>query len=180
MNNIRTIILAVIIFVIALAGIYYLYQTQVNKNNANLIPYPSPGSNFESAASPSPSPSPGAGSQAANPPKVQPASGSDTVEVKNIGIRVTGPEASSKISSSVKVSGFANVFEGRVAILVKDGNGQILGRGQATACMGYDACPFETTVSFNQSTTQAGTLEVYSPSGIDGSAQYLQTLLVRF
>jgi len=179
MNNIKTIILLVIVFVLAVAGIYYLYQTQVNKNKDNLLPYPSPGSSFESLTPPSPTPgaSP-VGSK--NPPQIQPESGSNTLQVKNIGIQVANPQASTKISSPLTVSGFANVFEGKVVILLKDSNGKVLGESQATACMGYDACAFETTINFQPSQTQAGSIEVYNPSGVDGSPHYLQQILVRF
>ena len=177
MNNIKTIILLIIIFVIAVAGIYYLYQTQVVNKNLDLLPYPSPTTTFEDLVSPSPISSPVG---KLTPPRVQPEAGSNTIDVKNIGIEVESPQASSVISSTVYVKGRANVFEGKVQINVKDTNGKILGSNQATACMGYDACPFETVINFDQSTTEAGILEVYNPSGIDGSPKYLQQILIRF
>jgi len=177
MNNIKTIILLIIIFVIAVGGIYYLYQTQVVKINEDLLPYPTPTTTFEDLVSPSPIPSPVG---KLTPPRVQPEAGSNTIDVKNIGIEVESPHASSAISSPLNVKGRANVFEGKVQINVKDANGKILGSNQATACMGYDACPFETVINFDKSTTEAGILEVYNPSGVDGSPKYLQQILIRF
>lgn len=176
MNNYRTAILLVIIFVIALAGAYTIYRNQTNKS---LVPTLGENPSPEALATISPSASPSANLQAP-PPAEQPSSGSDTVEVKNIGIQVSSPEASSVITSPVNVSGSANVFEGKVVINIKDASGKILGSGSSTACMGYDACPFQTTINFENSTTPAGTIEVYSPSGLDSSPQYLQQILVRF
>jgi len=176
MNNYRTAILLVIIFVIALAGAYTIYRNQTNKS---LVPTLGESLSPEALATISPSASPLANLQ--NPPPAeQPSSGSDTVEVKNIGIKVENPHASTVVSPPLTVSGSANVFEGNVIVNVKDASGKILGSGRATACMGYDACPFEVKIDFQKSTSSAGIIEVYSPSGLDGSPQYLQQILVRF
>lgn len=173
MNNYRTVILLIIIFVIAVASAFYIYKRQtLNNKITDFEPLPSPGFTFSS-----PSPSPVSATQV---PGQQPASGSDTIEIKNEGIKIFNPAASSQIASPIIVSGIANVFEGKVQINIKDSGGKILGSAQATACMGYDACTFATTVNFESSTTQAGILEVYNPSGVDGSPNYLQQILIRF
>ncbi|OGE09891.1 hypothetical protein A3A60_04870 [Candidatus Curtissbacteria bacterium RIFCSPLOWO2_01_FULL_42_26] len=175
MNNYRVAILAAIVLIILFAGAYFIYKNQVTNQISTINESPSP----ESLTLPSPSPTilPAGGEAQVNE---QPQSGSDTVEVKNIGIQVASPSGSSAISSPVTVSGSANVFEGRIVIRVKDGGGQLLGSGEATACMGYDACAFTTTINFNSSLTQAGTIEVYNPSGVNGTPHYLQQILVRF
>lgn len=174
MNNYRVAILAVIILIILFAGAFFIYQKQVGNNTPAPEKTPSP----ETLTLPSPTPNiqPASGPQASQ----QPESGSNTLEVKNIGIRVDTPTAASIISSPIAVTGSANVFEGKIVISIKDANGNLLGTGQATACMGYDACPFTTTIDFAKSSTEAGIIEVYNPSGIDGSAKYLQSILVRF
>lgn len=177
MNNLKTVILLIIIFVLAVAGIYYLYQTQVVKKNIDLLPYPSPTTTFDDLTSPSPAASPVTNT---TPPRVQPEAGSNTQSVNNVGIKVENPQASSVVFSPLTIKGSANVFEGKVVIKVIDVNGKILGQGQANACMGYDACPFETTISFEPTQSKAGILQVYNPSGIDNSPQYLQQILIRF
>lgn len=177
MNNLKTVILLIIIFVLAVAGIYYLYQTQVRNNNEDLLPYPSPTITFDDLVSPSPAASPVGRT---TPPQVQPEAGSDTLSVNNIGIRVESPQASSVISSPLKVSGQANVFEGKVVIKIIDSFGKVLGQGETVACMGYDACPYSATINFNSTQSKAGILQVYNPSGVDGSPKYLQQILVRF
>lgn len=176
MNNYRIAILLIIIFIISLAGAYTIYKNQTNKN---LIPIFEQSPSPEAMATISPSPSPSAKPVGSVPPEL-PSSGSDTAEVKNIGIQVQSPEASNIASSPIKVTGTANVFEGKIIATVKDGNGNILGSTNTTACMGYDACPFEATINFSTPTTQAGIVEVYSPSGLDNSPRYLQQILVRF
>jgi len=176
MNNLKTVILLVIIFVLAIAGIYYLYQTQVSKNE-NLLPYPSPATTFDDLVPPSPLASP---IGISNPPRVQPEAGADTLSVNGIGIQVESPQASSVISSPLTVTGNANVFDGKVVIKIIDSDGKVLGKGEAVACMGYNACHFDATISFNSTQSEAGIIQVYNPSGVDGSPKYLQQILVRF
>lgn len=173
MNNYRVVVLLIIIFVLAIAGAFYIYRRQTaNVKITDFEPLPSPGFTFSS-----PSPSPVSATQV---PGQQPAAGSDSIVVKNEGIKVITPSASSQITSPVTIAGYANVLSGKVQIKIKDGNGKILGSTQTTACFGYDACTFETTINFDSPTTQAGILEVYSPSSLDNSAKYLQQILIRF
>ena len=176
LSNIKIAILLIIVFVLAISAGFYFYQKQIIQKGQILEqPSSSPTANFPSSASPTPQVQ---GTKTA--PNSQPETGTNTQDVKNIGISVTSPQTSTIISSPVLVVGRANVFEGKVIILVKDSNGNLLGQGNATACMGYDACPFEATVYFNQPSTSTGTIEVYNPSGVDGSPKYLQQILIRF
>jgi hypothetical protein len=87
----------------------------------------------------------------------------------------------SAITSPVLVSGKANVFEGNIQIRVTDGHGKVLGTATATACMDVDACPFEASVNYSESSTPNGSIEVFSPSPIgDNSEDYKQIIDVVF
>lgn len=175
LNNLKIVILLIIVFVLAVSAGFYFYQKRIIKNvPLTELATPSPAANFPaSSASPSTF-----GSQSV--PNSQPQTGSDTQEIKNIGIEVNNPKQATIITSPLLVSGKANVFEGKVTILVKDADGNVLGQGNAIACMGYDACPFEAKVYFEKSSSAIGTVEVYSPSGLDGSPQYLQVIPIGF
>src|SRR3989344_7295091 len=165
LSNIKIAILLIIVFVLAISAGFYFYQKQIIQKGQILEqPSLSPIVNFPSSASPTPQVQ---GTKTA--PNSQPETGTNTRDVKNIGITVISPQASTIISSPVLVVGSANVFEGKVIINIKDATGRILGSAQATACMDYDACPFETTVYFKQPSTSTGTVEVYNPSGVDSS-----------
>lgn len=176
LSNIKIAILLIIIFVLAISAGFYFYQKQIiQKAQVSGQSGLSPTTNFPASATPTPTIE---GTKTA--PNSQPETGTNTQDVNNIGISVISPQSSTIISSPVTVAGNANVFEGQVVILVKDANGNILGRGQATACMGYDACPFKTAIYFNQPLTPTGILEAYNPSGVDNSPKYLQQILIRF
>ncbi len=178
MTNYKLAILFIIIFVIALLGAFFIYKNQTKLTSTEASP--SPEAVLTAPPLPSTSPSPAPQGASANAPAAQPESGSNTVEIKNEGIKVDSPKASSIVTSPLTIAGSANVFGGKVVINIKDANGRILGSTQATACMGYDACSFTTTVDFKKSATQAGIIEVYNPSGTDGSPHYLQQILIRF
>ncbi len=175
LNNLKIAILLIIVFVLASSAGFYFYQKQIVKN----VPLPqeatsSPTANFPTSVSPSPTVE---GFKSI--PNSQPQTGSDTQDVKNIGIQIESPKAQDTIFTGLHLNGRANVL-GNIVVVVKDANGNILGEGKTIACIGYDACPFETTVYFSQPSTQTGIVEVYNPSGIDDSPKYLQTIVVRF
>ncbi|MCR4324308.1 MAG: Gmad2 immunoglobulin-like domain-containing protein [Candidatus Curtissbacteria bacterium] len=171
-------LVVIAILILASIGVFQLFRSRVlNKPKSPtptplVVATPSPTGGFGNMVSPTPI--------AGTTPPSQPATGSDTQEVRNVGITVNLPLSKSVVSSPVKVSGQANVFEGNVQIRVKDAKGNILGLGSATACMDYDACPFEASVVFEPSTTSTGTVEVFSPSGHDGSSQHLQIVHIKF
>lgn len=173
MDNLKIAILIIIFVTLGATGVYYFYQRSVTSQDFQPTETvnQSPRVGFEV----SPSPRARKGTVAG----VQPAAGSDTVEVKNIGIIVKTPQSSTAISSPLKITGNANVLEGKVAIRIKDATGQILGQGAAAACLGYDACPFETEIAFNSPRSDTGSIEVYNPS-FDGSQKYLQGIPVSF
>lgn len=172
-RDLKLIIPAALIFLLALFGIYRLYQVRVARPAASPTPASSP-SGFEQ---PTPTPTP---TTAVTPPPTQPDSGSETADGKNIGIFLRQPFPNTMIQSPVKVTGHANVFEGYVRVRIKDSSGNILGEGFATACMDVEPCPFETSIAFKTPQSSRGTVEAYSPSPKDGAEDYLQTIPVNF
>lgn len=177
-KNLRFIIPIIIVFVLIVLGLYQLYKNRVNKETEEAKTSPSPSLIAGFEVSPPPIASPNV--LGTNVPAMQPQSGSDTVEVKNVGIYVYLPSQNQQISSPVKVTGRANVFDGNVQIRIKDANGNLLGQGSATACLGTDACPFEASITFSKTTTSSGTAELYSPNTVNGSEDYLQIIQVQF
>ena len=164
----------IIAFLLIVFGIYQLYQKRL-KEEATSSPSPSiVGFPTPSIFSPSPI------VLGSNAPSTQPASGSDTVEIKDVGIFIDSPKESQQVTSPLKISGRANVFDGNVQIRIKDSTGNIKGKGSARACLGLNACPFETYVTFQKPSTFSGIVELYSPNAVDGSEDYLQTINVIF
>lgn len=172
MSSLKIIIPILIVFILIGAGAYSIYRAQtaieITDTTQNSFPSPSPSSspNVQGAK---------------NPPANQPATGpEDELGIKNIGIQLTSPEPQTKINSPVQVTGTANVTSQTVHIAILDSNGSILGQGQATACVGLDACPFKASIKFNSPQTQTGSVEVYSPSTLDSSKTFLQSIPVSF
>ena len=167
-------LVVVLIFALGIYGVFKLYQKKVV--SPAIAPTPAPQS-FESLVSPSPSTTP---KQAANPPQTLPEAGSETQEVKNVGIALNAPKENQIVKTSLFVSGTANVTSQIVQIKVKDSIGEILGQGQATACLSVNGCPFEVWVNLTKPITQTGTVEVYSRNTVSGQAEYLQIIPVIF
>ena len=164
-------ILVVVAFVIV--GVFQIYRSQiVTKRFASAPPSPQ-AEKFPSVEEAAVSPN------ASVLATRQPDTGSETTAIENIGIFIDLPTPDSQIASPVKIAGRANVL-GNLQILIKDENGHILGSGTVTACLGYDACPFETTVNFTASSTQSGVIEVSNPSTFDGTQKYLQKIPIIF
>lgn len=180
MNSLKIIIPAVILFILATAGVYTIYQTQTAEKIAtDASPQISLQSNFPtSSTSPKLQSSPSPTSQ--TNVQAQPATGTDELEIKNEGIHMQNPTPGSLASSPLVVSGIANVTSQKVVVIVKDTTGSTLGQGTAQACVGLDACYFEATIAFSKPKTDIGLLEVYSPSAIDNSPTFLQTIPVSF
>lgn len=170
-------LVVVLIFALSIYGVFKLYQKRVAGQTATLIT-----PTIQTLASPSPTPSLTHTQVATttNPPQTLPASGSDTVEIKNIGIFVSVPKNGQIVNSPIFVSGTANVTSQIVIIRVKNSIGDILGQGQAKACLDTDACPFEVSVSFTKAITQTGTVETYSQNVVNGQEEYLQSIPVSF
>ena len=174
-NNLSFVVGAVVLIIffalVAFAASKF-YQRQSEKK-LSPSPQPSPVSGFEIA-----SPSPQTLGQA-NAPAVQPESGSNTLEEKNIRIFIENPAPSSLITSPLKISGFTNLTSGTIIAQVKDANNNILGKNQTNACTNALSCSFELEVFFAPSQTKTGVIEVYSlAEGTLGN--YQQSVLARF
>ena len=162
-NNLIAALVIIILVAVGSAGIYWAWQNQKTQSQLIPSPTPSPISKFPSTL----------GESKANGPlpNVQPQAGIDTASV-NLGVEITTPNGKSQVSSPVKVKGLANVPEESVIVEIKDANGKVLGVSQASACFDSHPCPFEASVVFESSTSDFGTLEVYSPeSGYSDSVQ---------
>jgi hypothetical protein len=163
----RNTAIAIIIFVIAalaIIGAYYL-----SKRQTAIVPEPSPTS----------TPTEGFPTIQTSPPATQPDSGSDTLDTDNVTLILIEPYDQTKISSPVKISGFANVTESPITLNIKDANGKILGTGSPESCQDQNGCFFETEVKFQQSETAAGTI-VATTSSDDQKEKSLQTVAVNF
>ncbi len=161
--------LGVIIAVALLStGLYLRFQKQLPQVEVAPSALPSPQEKFPSQEETSKQ----------NVPGAQPETGSNTAEVKNLGINLETPEAASLITSPVAVAGRANVESGQVTIRLKDANSQVLGESTVSACFGLDSCPFQGQISFSTPDSQTGIIEL--STNYDGQIQYLQNILVRF
>lgn len=167
-------LVVVLIFALAIYGVFKLYQKRVTSQTVSPTPTPQ---SFGTLPSPAPSTAP---IQAANPPQTLPAAGSETLEVKNAGIFVSVPKVGQIINSPLFISGTANITSQTVQIIVKNSLGEILGQGQAKACLAIDACPFETSIGFTKTPTPTGTIEIYSINIVNGQEEYLQTIPIIF
>ncbi|MBI2012804.1 Gmad2 immunoglobulin-like domain-containing protein [Candidatus Curtissbacteria bacterium] len=164
--------LAVLLTVIlGAAGVYWVYQNQKAPQELSPSPLPSPIEKFPSSKEGS--------ALGTKTPSIQPVAGTNTVPIPDIEIIVTSPADGKTISSPVKVSGRANVFEEILAIYIKDSNGNILGQGQASACEDINACNFEASVVFAKPQTANGTVEVFVNSE-QNRKDYLQIIPVTF
>jgi len=174
MRNYISLLVGTIVLFIILAlgafGIYQLFPKQITQEEASPTPQASPSGKF-------PLSSPGGSTSPSSIPEVLPAAGTGD---DSIHIFIENPKPSDLISSPVSITGLTDISGSKIEIKVKDANGQILGHGQATACMDVKPCSFKTTISFEKPATLVGTLEVYSSSPKDGSPEYLQTATIRF
>ena len=162
-NNLIVALVIIIIVAAGSAGIYWAWQKQKVQPQIPPSPAPSPISKFPSTLGESKTNGP--------VPSVQPQAGADTTSV-NLGVEITTPYGKSQISSPVKIKGLANVPEESVIVEIKDNNGNVLGASYASACFDSHPCPFETSIVFEGSTSNFGTLEVRSPkSGYLDSVQ---------
>ncbi len=180
MSSLKVIIPLIIIFVLAIAGVYAIYKSQAtNTDLALATPAAStqiisfPKTSPTPKLTPSPSPLVAMGSQTPN-------TGTDEIEVNNKGIQITSPTAGQQVGSTILVRGTANVTSQKVIITIVDTAGNTLGQGQAKACVGLDACNFEASIALSKAKTDIGLMEAYSPSTIDNSHTYQTTIPVSF
>jgi spore germination protein GerM len=85
-------------------------------------------------------------------------------------ILVESPRIGERVSSAVRISGTADVFEAVVSIAILDRNGRVIASTFTmatcgTGCRGI----FSTDVAYDVTTTQRGTIKVYEVSAKDGS-----------
>jgi len=180
MSSLKIIIPILLVLILAAAGVYSIYKTQTADTPITAIASASPIATGFPTQSPSSKPAIAQNQNTANAQN-QPATGpEDGLEIKNEGIQINSPAQSTAISSPAKITGKANVTSQKVTILVLDTNGNLLGQGQASACVGLDACPFEASITFTKPTTTTGKIVLYAPSQIDNSPTYATSIPVTF
>ncbi|MBI2303986.1 MAG: Gmad2 immunoglobulin-like domain-containing protein [Chloroflexi bacterium] len=110
-------------------------------------------------ATPTPSPTPTPTPEPKEPPKV-------TVDL---------PKAGEKVSSPIRISGSAVVFEAVVSLRVKNAAGQVIGEGNALASAGAPQRGIYTAqIAFTPPAVEGpGTIEAFSRSPRDGSLENL-------
>jgi len=146
------------------------------KDNLDTTTLPSPKNNFpQSSASAKPKVS--STSNLTNQPSTGP---EDEIAVQNIGILIGNIKPNQQISSPFTIKGIANVTSQTVVIAVHDHAGNVLGKARAAACVSLSGCSFEASIVFQKPQTQNGYIEAYSPSYIDNSPTFLQTIPVSF
>lgn len=177
MSSLKVIIPLVIIFILGVAGVYAIYKSQMPKVTDLVATSANPQAVNFPKNSPAPTP---VATPTVQGSQVQPNTGSNDLEIKNIGITLDMPIANQKISSPQVIRGKANVTSQKVVVQIKDSTGQILGKSQASACVGLDACSFETSIIFSSPLTPAGTVEIFSPSAIDANPTYTTSIAVSF
>jgi len=106
----------------------------------------------------------------------------NSAEIKSTkgNITVTSPKEGAKLTNSVTITGFANVFEATFAARLKDATGKVIGQVTITAEAGApEGGNYTATLKFTQvSKTQNGTLEVYDVSEKDGAIDDIATVKV--
>jgi spore germination protein GerM len=86
-------------------------------------------------------------------------------------ILVEGPTIGERVSSPVRVSGTANVFEAVVSIAILDQQGDTVASTFTMATCGTGCRgTYSTDVRYDVGTTQPGTIRVYEVSAMDGSS----------
>jgi spore germination protein GerM len=83
-------------------------------------------------------------------------------------IFIDSPALGQSVTSPVRVSGVANVFEGQFQVDVRDAAGKVLARASATAATVRDRA-FSVTLSYAVARTQAGSVVGFDRSAKDGA-----------
>lgn len=178
MRSLKIIIPAILLFLLIVGGVYTIYQSQVTpKVDLDITNLPTPPKNNFPQSTASAKPQVVSSSNVTNQPSTGPG---DEIAVQNIGISVNNIKQGQQITSPFTIMGIANVTSQTVTINVRDNNGNILGRGGATACVSITGCNFEASITFQKPLDKAGYIEIYSPSTFDSSPTFLQTIPVIF
>ncbi|MBX7267117.1 GerMN domain-containing protein [Micromonospora sp. Llam7] len=94
-------------------------------------------------------------------------------------IVVTGPAIGDRVTSPVTVTGTADVFEATVSVRVLDAAGRQLATTFTTATCGTGCRGgYRVAVAYRLARDQAGTIEVYEVSAVDGSRAKLVAVAV--
>ena len=94
-------------------------------------------------------------------------------------IVVRAPSSGAEISSPVRISGTADVFEGVVSLQVVDATGEVLAATITTAsCETGCRGAFHATLAFYTPLRQHGAVEAYEVSEKDGSMRHLVRVAV--
>lgn len=94
-------------------------------------------------------------------------------------ILVQSPRLGQRVSSPVRISGSADVFEAVVSIAILDERGDTVASTFTMATCGTGCRgTYSTDVSYDVSTTQPGTIRVYEVSAMDGSAIHVVDITV--
>jgi hypothetical protein len=85
-------------------------------------------------------------------------------------ILVQSPSIGDRVSSPVRISGTADVFEAVVSIAILDEHGKVIASTFTMATCGTGCRgTWETDVAYDVASTQHGTIKVYEVSAMDGS-----------
>lgn len=177
MRSLKIIIPAILLFLFIVGTIYTIYQIKVApKDILDTTSLPSPKNNFPQSSA-SAKPKVYGTSNVASQPSTGP---EDELAVQNIGILVGNIKPNQQISSPFTIKGIANVTSQTVVIAVHDHAGNFLGQGRAATCVSLIGCNFEASIAFQKPQVKTGFIDVYSPSSIDNSPTFLQTISVNF
>lgn len=91
------------------------------------------------------------------------------------GVFVDTPPAGTEVSSPLRITGKAAVFEGTFQYRLESADGTVLTEGFATTDNGVGWGDLDTTIRFDVDTRQDGTLTVFEYSARDGSIQSERT-----
>ncbi len=84
---------------------------------------------------------------------------------------VDTPAAGAEVTSPMRVTGMATVFEATFQYRLETADGTVLDEGFATAESGVETSPFDLTLEFDVDGPQPATLTVWEESAKDGSEQ---------
>lgn len=110
--------------------------------------------------------------------EIEPGEQKETTSPKGY-IVVTSPKSGDTVTSPVKISGRASVFEGTLNLRIKDATGAVLAEDFTTCSLGAPEWgDFEATLNYSVSSSQSGTIEVYTISAKDGSIDDIVSISV--
>jgi type II secretory pathway pseudopilin PulG len=110
--------------------------------------------------------------------EIEPGEQKETTSQKGY-IVLRSPKSGDTVTSPVKISGRASVFEGTLSLRIKDANGNVIAEDFTTATLGAPEWgDFDTNLNYSVSSSQSGTIEVYTISAKDGSIDDIVSISV--